>query len=89
MITQEVRIQLQFTMEIDATYSKDEIERRLNIMFTESQGHFCAPDMDLIRAEVIEIEEEAEIYGTEDNSGLEEYNKKYHIDKKRQTKLDL
>lgn len=64
-MTQEVRIQVQLTMEVDASYSKEEIERRVNEMLLESEGCFSRPDLELIRGEIIDIEEEAEIYGNE------------------------
>lgn len=83
---QEVKVDLQLTLDVTTDNSKEDIERKL----TERLIHLREIGIRVMLVDIYEIREESEIYGTEDeNKGLEEYNKKYHIDKKRQTKLDL
>ena len=66
-MTQEVRVMLQLTLDVDATLSKNEIERRLDIVFAKDEFKwlFNYLDMDVQMVDIIEIREEAEIYGNE------------------------
>jgi hypothetical protein len=86
-MTQEVKVMLQLTLDVDATLSKEDIKRRIEKVMLEN-GNFSYPDMDSVMVDFIEIREEAEIYKTERDS-VKEYNKKYHIDTKRQTKIEF
>lgn len=88
-MTQEVRVMLQLTLDVDIAYSKEKIGKRIEHVLNNYKLDF--PEHMVVQmVDVIEIKEEAEIYETEEeNLGLQEYIKKYHVDTKRQTKLDL
>ena len=60
-MTTEVRVMLQLTLDVDATLSKEEIIKQLTRMLTEDYYK----DIDVQMVDIIEIREEAEIYGTE------------------------
>lgn len=65
-MTQEVRVMLQLTLEVAAGLSKEEIEKRLKQNFIYCKDPFCPDeDIDVEMVDVIEIREEAEIYGNE------------------------
>lgn len=59
-MTQEIKIDLQLHLEVDTSLTKEEIEGQLNSVFEESFGE------NLISTSIYDIQEEAEIYGTEE-----------------------
>jgi len=84
-MTQEVRIMLQVTLEIDTELSIEKIKENLEYHIKYEGLGDCLQMVD-----IIEIREEAEIYGNDKESPeMEEYYEKYHIDRKRQTKLEF
>lgn len=61
-MTQEVKILLQLTLDVNAQLSRTEIAEKVN-----SAIHFSKDDgIDNIITDIIEIQEESEIYGTEE-----------------------
>lgn len=60
-MNQEVRVMLQLTLDVDATLSTEDVERRLKSYIDD----FRAKGMSLYLTDIIEIREEAEIYGNE------------------------
>lgn len=86
---QEVRVLLQLTLDIDAKLTKKEIERNVKLLLSNDSMWYLGIDSP-VEIDIIEVREEAEIYGTEEESpAMQEYYEKYKIDRKRQTKLDL
>ena len=80
-MTQEVRVTLQLTLDCDTMLDSFDIEAKV-----KSAIHFSKDDkIDIMMIDIFDIQEEAEIYGTEE----EKKPNPYHIDYKRQTKLDL
>ena len=66
-MNQEVRVILQLTLDVDCKLSKEEIEERINEYFTSmQQENKISEEMILMNNDVIQIEEEAEIYGTKE-----------------------
>lgn len=63
-MTQEVRVMLQLTLDVDVRLSKEDIQRKIEFLIEEgSRTHLLG--LDLQMTDVIEIREEAEIYGNE------------------------
>lgn len=62
-MTQEVRVMVQLTLEVDANVPKELIKDRIDAALNVS---LIYPDMELKMTDIIEIRKEAEIYGTED-----------------------
>ena len=67
-MTQEVRVLLQLTLDVDTEVCKEEIDKRiLDIAATHTWKRlFSYLDMDIVETELKSIQEEAEIYGTEE-----------------------
>lgn len=63
--TQEVRVILQLTLDVDATLSKEDIDRavREGTEFAFEMDKYDNIDVQMV--DIIEIKEEAEIYGNE------------------------
>lgn len=66
MKTQEVRVMLQLTLDVDTELSKEDIEVRLRQAIEGMELSNLVDDMTLEMTDIIEIREEAEIYGTEE-----------------------
>lgn len=64
-MSQEVRVQVQFGFEINAEFSREIIEKRINLMLERIKKEYQYPDIEILTADIIDIEEEAEIYGNE------------------------
>ena len=65
-MTQEVKVLLQLTLDVDAKLSKEEIRDSLYIKIPERLDLTHLLDgMRLMMTDIIEIQEESEIYGTE------------------------
>jgi ribosomal protein L23 len=83
-MTQEVRVMLQLTLSVNAKATKEQIKKAVeNVFNLEEDLNTIYFDVQMV--DIVEIREEAEIYGTEE----EKKPNPYHIDYKRQTKLDL
>lgn len=65
--SQEVRVMLQLTLDVDATLDKKEIEDKLKIVINgySFSNLISYPDMEFVQSEILQIQEEAEIYGNE------------------------
>lgn len=85
-MTQEVRVMLQLTLDVHTELSKKDIEGNIKNRL-ETLSNLTGFYVQMV--DIIEIREEAEIYGTEESDAVKEYNKKYHIDTKRQTKINF
>jgi len=65
--SQEVKVTLQLTLDCDATLDKKDIEEKLKIVINgySFSNLISYPDMEFIESEILQIKEEAEIYGNE------------------------
>ena len=58
-MTQEVRVMLQLTLDVDTSYSKENIQHEVYKSLNFENSRHIKPMM----VDIIEIQEEAEIYG--------------------------
>lgn len=65
-MTQEVRVMLQLTLDVNAKYSKEEIKKAVEYALTPDSPELEYDEtipFDIQMVDIIEIKEEAEIYG--------------------------
>jgi len=64
-MTQEVRVMLQLTLDVDATLSKEDIDKAVREATEFAFEMDKYDNIDVQMVDIIEIREEAEIYGNE------------------------